>query len=524
MQRYEKEKHMIQQIFRSALLGTALGVLAASGAYAQGGGGELVVVANQEPQHMQAQVTYKEINSVGLRNVVEQLTRIDDNTGEVLPMLATSWKQVSPTVWHFKLREGITFHDGTPLDGEAAAVGINHAWSPDNDYDIRANMGPQITAEAVDESTVAVITAAPDPLLPKRMYLGGISSAKQILENPADYDLHPIGTGPYVFDEWKQGQYVTMKANPDWWGNTAADTYGEIYFDSVRIVWRSEPIVRAAMVQSGEAHVAMFLTPEECERFNATGGIKCKGKGSDTYLQFRLDYHDAHPLLTDLDFRKAVHTAIDWDGIRVNLMGLGQPLPGQMLPSVATGFHEGIQQYPYDPAGAKAIVEKLKASGADMPSIHIATRLGSTPRNGEMVEAMGAMLDAVGIPNTVAVEEPGVFNPWVTTKPNPKRSSAWLHPLGNPLMDNAANFGASFSCGGRISVFCDPDFDARVAIAATLSGDERHTALRDLVKEGHDRYVVTAVGLLERAYGLPENFEWDFGLDHRIVAVNMRLK
>ena len=388
---------MILQLFRSALLGTAFGVLAASGAYAQGGGGELVVVANQEPQHMQAQVTYKEINSVGLRNVIEQLTRIDDNTGEVLPMLATSWKQVSPTVWHFKLREGITFHDGTPLDGEAAAVGINYAWSPDNDYDIRANMGPQITAEAVDKLTVAVITAAPDPLLAKRMYLGGISSAKQILEDPAGYDVHPIGTGPYVFDEWKQGQYVTMKANPDWWGNTAADTYGEIYFDSVRVVWRAEPIVRAAMVESGEAHIAMFLTREECERFNATDGIKCKGKGSDTFLQFRLDYHGGDPLLTDLDFRKAIFTAIDWEGIRQNLMGLGEKLHGQMLPSVATGFHEGIQQYPYDPAGAKAIVNKLKASGADMPSIHIATRLGSTPRNGEMVEAMGAMLDAVGI-------------------------------------------------------------------------------------------------------------------------------
>ena len=514
---------MIRQLLRSALLGTAFGVFAASAAYAQGGG-ELVIVANQEPQSMQAQVTYKEINSVGLRNVIEQLTRLDDDTGEVLPMLATSWEQVEPTVWHFKLREGITFHDGTPLDGEAAAVGINWAWSPDNNYDIRANMGPQITAEAVDESTVAVITAAPDPLLPKRMYLGGISSAKQILEDPGSYDVHPIGTGPYVFDEWRQGQFWTMKANPDWWGNTAGDTYGEIYFDSLRVVWRPEPIVRSAMVEGGEAHIAMFLTKEECARFDSAGGTKCMVKGSDTFLQFRLDYHGADPLLEDVNFRKAIFTGIDWDGIRQNLMGLGEPLAGQMLPSVATGFHEGIQQYPYDPTGAKAIVDELKAGGADIPSIHIATRLGSTPRNGEMVEAMGAMLGFVGIPNTVAVEEPGIFNPWVTTKPNPKRASAWLHVQANPLMDYAATFGAHYSCGGRVSVFCDPDFEARVATAESLTGDERHKALRDLVKEGHDRYVVAAVGLLQRAYGVPDNFEWEFGLDHRMVAVNMRLK
>ena len=75
----------------------------------------------REPQSMQAQVTYKEVNGVGLRNVIENLTRIDPNTNEVLPMLATSWEQVEPTRWHFKLREGVMFHDGSPMDGEAVA-------------------------------------------------------------------------------------------------------------------------------------------------------------------------------------------------------------------------------------------------------------------------------------------------------------------------------------------------------------------------------------------------------------------
>ena len=293
-------------------------------------------------------------------------------------------------------------------------------------------MGPQISAEAVDADTVAVITAAPDPLLPRRIYLGGVTSAKQILEDPASHDVHPIGTGPYVFDEWQQGQFWTAKANPDWWGNTADDTYGEIYFDSLRVVWRPEPIVRSAMVEGGEAHIAMFLTKEECARFDSAGGTKCMVKGSDTFLQFRLDYHGADPLLEDVNFRKAIFTGIDWDGIRQNLMGLGEPLAGQMLPSVATGFHDGIQQYAYDPTGAKAIVDELKAGGAEIPSLHISTRLGSTPRNGEMVEAMGAMLGFVGIPNTVAVEAPGVLNPRATTKPNPDRAYAWLHVQANP--------------------------------------------------------------------------------------------
>ena len=514
---------MTRRYVHGTVFGTVLGILAAGPANATGGGGELVIVANQEPQSMQAQVTYKEINGVGLRNVIENLTRIDPDTNEILPMLATSWEQVEPTRWHFTLREGVEFHDGSPMDGEAVAVSINWLWGDENNYSVREMMGPQISAEPVDAGTVAVITAAADPLLPRRIYLGGVTSAKQILENPAGHDVHPIGTGPYVFEEWKQGQYWTATANPDWWGNTAEDTYGKIHFDRLRVVWRPEPIVRSAMVESGEAHIAMFLTKEECERFGATDGIKCIVKGSDTFLQFRLDYHGAQPLLADVNFRKAIFTGIDWEGIRQNLMGLGEPLAGQMLPSVATGFDDTISQYPYDPMGAKAIVDEMKANGTEIPSVHISTRLGSTPRNGEMVEAMGAMLTFVGIPNTVAVEEPGIFNPRATTKPDPERAYAWLHVQANPMMDYVATFGAHYSCGGIVSVFCDPDFDARVASAASLVGPERHEALKALVHEGHNRYVVAPVGLLQRAYGVPEGFDWKFGIDHRMVAVNMRM-
>ncbi|MEP6066167.1 MAG: ABC transporter substrate-binding protein, partial [Paracoccaceae bacterium] len=297
---------------------------------------------------------------------------------------------------------------------------------------------------------------------------------------------------------------------------------GEIFYDSLKVVWRPEALVRSAMVESGEAQVAMFLTREECDRFEGAAGVGCMLKGSDTFLQFRLDYQGAHPLLQDLDFRKAIFTGIQWEGIRQNLMALSEPLAGQMLPSVATGFADEISQYPYDPAGAKAIIAKLQADGHEIPTIEVTTRLGSTPRNGEMVEAIGAMLTAVGIPTRIAVEEPGLFNPRAVAKPTEDRSYAWLHVQANPLMDYALTFGAHYSCGGLVSVFCDPDFEERANAAAQLVGDARHEALEALVVEGHNRYILAPVGLLQRAYGVPEGFQWDFGVDHRMIAVNMR--
>jgi len=155
-----------------------------SPAFALGGGGELVIVANQEPQSMASAKAYKEVNAVGIRNVIEFLTRLDNDTGEVKGQLALSWDQVSSTTMHFKLREGVNFHDGTPMNAEAVAVSLNWLYSPENKFDILEMMGPQITAEAVDEYTVAVNTAAADPMLAKRLYMAGISSSKQIQERP----------------------------------------------------------------------------------------------------------------------------------------------------------------------------------------------------------------------------------------------------------------------------------------------------------------------------------------------------
>ena len=496
-----------------------------SPAFALGGGGGVVIVANQEPQSMASAKAFKEVNAVGIRNIIEFLTRLDNETGEVKGQLALSWEQVSPTSLHFKLREGVKFHDGTPMNAEAVAVSINFLYDPVNKFDILEMMGPQVTAEAVDEYTVAVNTAAPDPMLAKRLYMAGITSAKQIQETPDEHYTNPIGTGPYVFEEWKKGEYYTANKNPDWWGIDAADTYGTIFYDSVRVIWRAEPLVRSAVVESGEGHIGMFVTAEECERLKGASGVTCIPNASDTFLQFRLDYDDrndgTHPLLMDPNFRKAIFTGIDWNGIQQAFMGLGSPVQGQSLPSAAIGFNDTLKQYPYDPEGAKAIVDSYKGKGLEGLTLHSSTRAGSTARNGEMIEAIGAMLSYIGINNTVAVEEPGVFNPRAVSKPTDQRAYAWLHVRNNPLMDFGADLKSHTGCEAIISVYCNPEYEVRLDQALTLSGTERHEALKVLVKETYDLYAIATVGLLQRAYAVPEGFKWEFGLDHRMVAVNM---
>lgn len=502
-------------------LAAALG--GAASAQDIGGGGELIIAALQEVQTLEAQNAYKEVNAVGLRNILEQLTMLDPETGEVVPMLATSWEQVEPTRWRFHLREGVSFHDGSPFNAETAAIGMNYLWDPANSFNILEMRGPQLTAEAHDEYTLDLVTEAPDPLMPVRMTLASLASARQLAEEPSRHVDTPIGTGPYRFVEWARGQYYLAEANEDWWGNTADDAYGAIHFDTVRVSFLPEASVRAAVVENNEAHLAMFLTVEDCNRFEANPALKCIVEPSDTYFQMRLDYTGGHPTLEDLRFREAFFKAIDTEGIREFIMVHGAPLRGQMLPEIATGYHDGLDTYGYDPERSMELLEELRAEGVEIPSVHISTRVGSTPRNGEMVEAMNSMLNEVGIPNTVAVEEPSVFNVRAVTKPTDgERAYMWVHAQGNPLMDFAATFNANYSCHSVVSVWCDEEFDARLAEAAAMTGDERHEALRALNEYAHERYVMDGIGLLERAYGVPADFEWNFAIDHRIKAVQIR--
>jgi peptide/nickel transport system substrate-binding protein len=384
-------------------------VVLLAGAAAAQDGSELVIATHTENQAMQAQQTYKEVNSPGLRNVIEQLVTVDLETGELVPMLATSWEQVDELTWRFQLREGVTFHDGSPFDAEAAAFAVNWVWSPDNSFHIRETMGPQISAEVAGDYTIDVKTPVPDPLIPGRMYLGGISSMKQLQESPGAVDENPVGTGPYRFVEWRKGQDWSAEANPDWWGHDAEDGYGEVTFERLRFVFRTEPAVRAAMVETGEADLAMFVTPEQCADADAHGASKCIVAPSDTYLFLRPDVTGAHPAMEDIRVRQAIFHAIDREAIIEHLMGSGQYLGAQMLTEDAPGYNPDLSDYDYDPERARSLLDEARDDGVpvDDANVMVAARVASVPRIGEIIEAVGGMLAEVGLPNRVELQEQG---------------------------------------------------------------------------------------------------------------------
>ena len=514
--------------------GLAAALLAAPALAAEG---TLVVAVNQEPQDLAAQGAYKEINAPGLRNVIETLIAADPVSGTFRGILATDWEVVDDRTIRMTLREGVSFHDGTPFNAESAAAAVNFVWSADNAFTIQEYGGPgTITATPTGDYSMEVVSSEPDPLLEFRLSLNGISSMQQVADNPAAHFDTPIGTGPYRFVEWVPGQYWSAVHNADWWGLTAADAYGTAApaFEELRFVFRPEDGARSAMAESGEAQLSMFPSTEDCLAAMDADDYKCVSGPSDTYLYGRLDHSMyAAEVLRDPRVREAIFLALDV-GSLTEIIGLASVPPGQLGPAGTVGYNPDVQAYAYDPARAMALLEEAAAAGADLDSLRVeVVGRDTTPQISTIVEAIGGMLNAVGIATDVKVQVPQAFNPRVRIAgyaTEPDRQMMQVHVRQNPAGDFGITLLANYACPdeanptgpSRSSVYCDPEFDAGLFDALASVGPARSEKLQALVRYVHDRHLVVPLALLDRAYLVRSDLEFTFGPDHRIQVAYIR--
>jgi len=498
--------------------------------------GQFVIAVSQEPQDLAAQGSYKEVNAAGLRNVVETLIATNPETGSYEPVLATAWERIDDSTIRLKLREGVTYHDGTDMTAESVAKGISFVWDPDSAFTIQEYAGPgTIQAKAVGPLEVEVTSTKPDPMLEFRLTLNGISSAQQIDQDPAAHFDTPIGTGPYVFKEWQRGQFWTAEANPDWWGYKADDAYGqsEPLFKDLKFVFRSEGSARTSMMRAGEADLVESPSIEDCEAAAKNDGYSCIRGPSDAYLYGRLDHSlHADTRLQNPQLRKAIFHAIDYEGL-AELIGLASVAQGQLGTPNMLGFSDAISQYAYDPELSRSLVEEAKAAGVDVDNLVIeVVGRSTTPRIGSITEIIGFFLNDVGIKTEVNVQLPDIFNPRVRIKgysEEAPRAMMQVHKKQNASGEYGVNLLGNYACpdinaptgASRSSVYCDPEFDKKLFAALDLSGDERDSALRELVELLHGEYLILPLAQLDKAYLIKDGYNFTFGIDHRFQAVNV---
>jgi peptide/nickel transport system substrate-binding protein len=461
---------------------------APSAAAAPGGGGNLVIVTSTEPEDISPTAFMQRgaLLSVG-QNVFQGLTGVDPTTNQVVPALALSWTNPAPTQWVFELRQGVTFHDRSPFDAAAAVISLKRQYDPSVDEGF---MGSPATFKATGQYTLQMDTKDPDPIVPRRMTMIPLSSAKQVTDSPDSIKSQPIGTGLYQFVSWQKGQEIDLKLNP----NSYLAAPGQ--FDTVQWQFRAEPSVRAQMIQTGEADVTNHLDPDQC-----AGSITCDAAPSSDMWFLRPDSYN-QTFLGDVRVRHAIAMAIDRESMAKTL--LGTETTDNIAPSGGVGYDANIAGYKFDLTAAKALLAEAEAAGIKQTkpislrydTADVGAFASMAPVIVQSLTDLGIQVDLNPLSDDAA-SQPGEYE-WANpgdqkTKLAKDRNFMWMIGFGNELMDGAT-WRYVLACEndsfGYASMYCNPAVDKALDAAALLSGDARDAAYKAAWRTAYDDVAV----------------------------------
>ncbi|CUX66397.1 ABC transporter substrate-binding protein [Agrobacterium genomosp. 13] len=305
-------------------------------------------------------------------HVADKLLYVDAD-GKVSPWLAERWEQNdNATEFTLHLKSGVTFSDGTPLDAAAVvanldiwyagrkAEGINPIGLFPKTYD---------RAEAVDATTVKVFFKKPTlGFIPTLGYHGSILISPKTIAQPATQqaDLSKTsGSGPYVVESWKEGDYVKLVKRKDYnWGPAAVGHTGPAYLDSITYKLVTEPSLRVASVQSGQADVAYNASPQELKSLHEEGFTVATPR----YLGFVNGWavNTKLPPYDDVKVRQALQAGVNRQEIIDTVYTPDWKLAASFIQSNVPGATDHSDLLAYDPAKAEKLLDEAGwVKGAD---------------------------------------------------------------------------------------------------------------------------------------------------------------
>ncbi len=466
-------------IFKRILVGVLLASTAIAPAMAQSDTDITVVLSEELDLVDPCMATRSNIGRVVLQNISETLTELDVRGDKgLMPRLAESWEDKGDGTWQFKLREGVSFSDGTTFDAADVKHSFDRVFSDQLTCEsARYFADTDLTFTVVDDHTIDVKAEPAQPILPLLMSLVTIVPS----ETPMEFVREPIGTGPYAMTDWTAGQQIVLTRRDDYWGEAPAVT-------SATYVFRSEPAVRAAMVETGEADIAPQIT--EVEATNPATDFTYPN--SET-VYLRID-QTVEPM-GDLRVRKALNAAIDREAFIGTVLAAGTELATAMVPPTTLGWNADLEPHAYDPEQAKAWLAEAEAEGVNIKApIEVIARTENFPHVTEVGEALVQMLNEVGFNASLRMVEVAEHEQYYS-KPYPEGRPAQLVVAqhDNSRGDPVFSMYFKYHSNGTQSGVSDPKVDELIEKATAATGEERAALWSELFAYVHDEIVADAL-------------------------------
>ncbi len=409
-----------------------------------------------------------------MSNIYETLVILDTDLS-FKPGLAESWEQVEEDRWRFTLRQGVTFHDGTPFNAEAVKFSFARQQDPENPGRSASNLAPIIAVEVVDENTVDFVTDGPyGPMLNilSLVYTGGIVSPAAVEKHGEDYVRNPVGTGPFQFVEWRTNDSITIERYEDYWGEPAK--LDEVIY---RVI--PEESARMLALETGEVQMVMQPAPSQLPMLAddpnftifETPGVRVIFFGMVT---------DKAPL-DDVRVRQALNYGFDKQSVVDNILEGSGFLPQSYISPPVFGFADVSDNFAYDVDKAIALLEEAGWTDSDGDGIrekdgqplqltHYSPR-GRYLKDAESGEAFQAAMRELGVDVTLEVMEWGTL--FEQLRQPDLASNLFTIGWSTATGDADYTLGPLFGCdsfppnGWNSMQFCNEEVDALLAQART---------------------------------------------------------
>jgi ABC-type transport system substrate-binding protein len=419
------------------------------------------------------------------RNVYDHLTNFDlDQPDKLIPALAVDWKR-DGSVWTFKLRDGVKFHDGDPFTADDVKATLER--------DLRIAQGQSYLVgditrvAAVDPLTIQIETKEPDVYLAGNLSRIEIMSAKDIKAHAQDADKgdaffseHANGTGPYKFVSWTRGAQIELRRNVGWWSK-----FPDKPFDRVIDRFVNDGANRARGLEGGEYDLAAFVPRDEAVRIGNSAGFYLV-EGNNLWAWPAIYLNSELAPTNNPDFRNALVTAFDYNAMTQYFHG-ASVTPRGPIPSWVPGSPEkDLPVIAQDQEAAKTSLAKSGLADATM-KCSIPTGLPEFAFAATVLQAAAAQ---IGV--TVQIE----MAPFVEAITAIKSNKSNCFVLGNANLSpvDATKFlSAHYTTGAYYNTahYSNPEFDKLVAKISTVSdAAERFEMLKSASKMIVDSHMI----------------------------------
>lgn len=429
-------------------------------------------------------------------NVYEPLVTRDKDL-KLIPALATSWTQTSPTVWRFELRKGVQFHDGTPFTADDVLFTITRASGDGSDMRTYTNDIKEV--RKVNDHVVEIETKAPFPILPAQLSFLYIMSKKWAEENQATRPVdrrkgvenaasfRANGTGPFRLRERQPNVRTTFVRNGNYWGkiegNVVNVEYTPIGNDATRV---------AALI-SGQVDVIEPVPVQDVARINAGGKAKVLQGPELRWIFLGMDQKRDELLYSnvkgknpfkDKRVRQAFYQAIDIQGIQRSVMR-GASTPAALLigPGV-NGYDASIdKRLAYDVEAAK----KLLADAGYPNGFEVGMNCPNDRyvNDANVCQAVAANLARIGVKVNLQAETKGTYFPKILRRDTSFYLLGWspstydAHNVLNAIIRCVDDKGAGqFNLGS----YCNPKVDELTMKIASETDQAKRNAM---IKEAY---------------------------------------